>query len=177
MIQVLSQEHAGSVREQVKFHEGLCLEAYRDGVGVPTIGWGRNMRTRPPHLDLGRYISPDAGKITLEEAETLFAHDIREAFERAQRIIRPGLYARLSDNRKAVIIDMAFNLGDRLGEFRKFIARLQLGNYEAAAFQMSDSKWAVQVGKRADRLALMMGRDIPFKEAFHIVKDRAKKHE
>ena len=163
-----------TVRDQIKFHEGLRLKVYRDSVDVPTIGWGRNMRTRPPQMDLGRFISPASGLITIEEAQILFDFDFNEAFHRARRIVGPGLYDRLSDPRKAVLVDMAFNLGDRLAQFRRFIGRLQIGNYEAAAFQMSDSKWAHQVGPRSARLALMMGNDIPFKEAYHIIKERSK---
>jgi len=52
---------------------------------------------------------------------------------------------------------MVFNMGMHtfLG-FEKMIAALKRGDYEEARKQMLDSKWARQVGDRANRLAKMM---------------------
>ena len=63
----------------------------------------------------------------------------------------------LSDNRQAAITDMAFNLGSAgLGKFENMIDAVESGDFEKAADEMSDSKWAGQVGDRADQdMALM----------------------
>jgi lysozyme len=46
-----------------------------------------------------------------------------------------------------------FNLGrPRLSRFKKFIAAINEGDWEIAAIEMMDSKWAVQVGPRSERL-------------------------
>ena len=49
---------------------------------------------------------------------------------------------------------MAFNMGiGGLLGFRKFLAELQDRHFEAAAKEMLDSRWAEQVGRRAEELA------------------------
>ena len=48
---------------------------------------------------------------------------------------------------------MCFNMGaPRLSKFKKFIAAVNDGNWSTAAVEMMDSRWATQVGKRAERL-------------------------
>jgi len=52
---------------------------------------------------------------------------------------------------------MAFNLGIAgLLKFENTLALIRSGSYAQAAAEMVKSKWAKQVGKRADRLANMM---------------------
>jgi len=59
--------------------------------------------------------------------------------------------------RQSVIVDMAFNLGVKgLLEFRNMLTAFENGDYNLAALEMLDSKWASQVGHRATRLAYMM---------------------
>ena len=48
---------------------------------------------------------------------------------------------------------MWFNLGlTRLLGFKKFLAALEAEDWDRAAEEMLDSKWAVQVGPRSTRL-------------------------
>ena len=63
----------------------------------------------------------------------------------------------LSHNRKRVVVNMIFNLG-RTGfaRFTKTIAYLSGRDYEAAADEMLDSRWAEQVGNRAKFLSGLM---------------------
>ena len=59
--------------------------------------------------------------------------------------------------RHAVVLDMAFNLGvSGLKQFKRTLALLKHGRWEAAADAMLDSLWAKQVGQRAVRLAQMV---------------------
>ena len=59
--------------------------------------------------------------------------------------------------RKAIIIDMLFNLGlPGLRGFKNMFRALRADNYKRAADEMLDSKWAGQVGYRARKLADMM---------------------
>jgi lysozyme len=59
----------------------------------------------------------------------------------------------LDDNRQRVMANMCFNLGHpRLSNFKKFIGAMQISDWETAAVEMMDSKWAGQVGNRAVRL-------------------------
>ena len=65
--------------------------------------------------------------------------------------------AALSEPRRAVLIDMAFNLGiGGLLAFTRTLAAMQAGAWVRAADEMLASRWAAQVGPRAHFLATMM---------------------
>jgi hypothetical protein len=63
-----------------------------------------------------------------------------------------------SDELKSILANMAFNLGVKgLLKFKKTIGFLALGQYQEASREMLESKWAKQVGKRAERLSKRVG--------------------
>ena len=126
--------------DQLIDHEGMELEVYEDSLGIPTIGIGRNL------VDRG---------ITEDEARFLCNNDI-DIVER-ELVAEFPIVAELDSIRQRVLIDMAFNVGvPRLTGFRKMWAAIHCGDYAEAAVEMMDSKWARQVGRRAERLSSMM---------------------
>lgn len=127
------------VSHLIKHHEGLMKEAYLCPAGKITVGYGRNLE--------------DKG-ITEGEAEILLNNDIQECVSLLQNF---PFWLRLSEVRKAVVIDMCFNLGYAgLCKFKRMLAALEREDYHCAAKEMADSKWFDQVGKRAERLQTMM---------------------
>lgn len=130
-----------NIEKQLILHEGLRLKPYRDTIkGHLTIGVGRNL---------------DTTGITRDEA----IHLLRNDLVRVRRELSAALpfFTRLSPIRRQVLIDMAFNLGTQgLLKFKKMLAAIDRGDYEIASIEMLSSKWATQVGKRAQRLALMI---------------------
>ncbi|RMF53937.1 MAG: hypothetical protein D6746_15005 [Bacteroidetes bacterium] len=123
----------------VKSHEGFRPSMYLDSEGVPTIGYGTNLRTLV---------------ITEKEAEDLMLKELRKLWSLLN--VDP-VFSRLSEPRKIVLMDMAYNLGYvGLRQFKNMWAALKEGNYEKAAEEMLDSKWARQVGRRATELAEIM---------------------
>lgn len=59
--------------------------------------------------------------------------------------------------RRSALLNMVYNLGlPRFSAFKKTIALLKEGRYEAAAVEMMDSMWAKQVGHRSFDLALIV---------------------
>ena len=66
------------------------------------------------------------------------------------------LFESLPEEAQLVLVDMAFNMGYRLKSFRRMFAALRRGDFEEAAKEMLDSKWATQVGRRAENLAEIM---------------------
>ena len=127
--------------EQLKRHEGLRLKPYKCTAGKLTIGYGRNIE--------------DKG-ISKVEAEDLLYHDIKET-ERELRKKLPLLMDELNTTRSEVLVNMAFNMGVHgLLKFKKMIKALDDNDYDEACRQMMDSRWAVQVGKRAVELAEQM---------------------
>lgn len=122
-------------------HEGLRTRPYLDTKGKLTIGVGRNLD------DMG---------ITEDEAMYLLRNDI-ELHRR--ELGRFPWFAGLNDTRQAVLIDMHFNLGaTRFNTFRQMIEALERGDYISAAGEMRNSRWAAQVGNRAEELSTMMMR-------------------
>lgn len=131
------------IKELIKRHEGLRLRPYKCTAGKLTIGYGRNLE------DVG---------ITEEEAMCLLEGDLRTATGECHRLF-PN-FSSLSDMRRAVLINMMFNLGvNRLSKFKKMREALANNNFKEASIEMLDSKWAKQVGDRADELSYMMAHD------------------
>jgi lysozyme len=55
------------------------------------------------------------------------------------------------------LVDMGFNLGiPRLMKFKKMWEAIERQDFEWAAAEMLNSRWAKQVGKRADNLSKTM---------------------
>ena len=119
--------------EQLKIHEGFRSTVYTCSGGKKTVGYGRNLQ------DIG---------ISEEEAEMLLKNDIYEATNQLLNAF-PWM-ATFSDVRISAMINFTFNVG--IGTVRKFsntIEYLKNEDWEAAADEMMDSKWAEQVGDRA----------------------------
>ncbi|ALU41912.1 glycoside hydrolase family protein [Pseudoalteromonas rubra] len=125
--------------KQLKQHEGVRLLVYTCPAGHQTIGVGRNLEQRG---------------ITDREADYLLSNDISYFTDQVRSNIDTSL---CSPAREAVLINMAFNLGiSGLLKFQNTIAAVEAADWETAAIEMLDSRWAVQVGKRADELAEQM---------------------
>jgi len=92
--------------------------------------------------------------ITEGECEALLEADVKVAEEMVRRMV-PS-YVLMCDVRQRALVNMAFNLGGRLGGFGKFLAAVERKDWETASKEMLNSLWAKQVGQRAVRLARMM---------------------
>ena len=126
--------------ESIKLHEGWRSKAYQDSEGVWTVGYGRNLQ----ELE----ISPETGSQWLSE-------DIKKARRYARRF--PEYSFLDMPARKDAFVEMVFNMGPgRVAGFRNMLRAIREHDWAEAAWQMLDSKWARQVGKRADRLAGQM---------------------
>jgi lysozyme len=143
--------------EQLKKHEGFESDYYQCTAGKKTIGYGRNVDNNPFSSKelafLGREdFSTDP--MTEEEAEFLLVNDVNEV----TALIKDHLpWADLCMARQAVCVNMAFNLGvSGLFKFRNMIRAINKACYKEAAIEMLDSRWANQVGTRADDLARQM---------------------
>lgn len=110
---------------------------YRCPAGYLTIGWGRNL---------------DGVGLSEDEADYLLKNDINNAISILDQNWpwwndQPGPV-------RGVILDMCMNMGMyKLAGFIKFADALRRQDYDKAADEMLDSKWAEQVGPRATELA------------------------
>jgi lysozyme len=122
--------------------------AYKDSLGFLTIGVG--------HL----IDKAKGGRIPEHIIDALLDYDIQthrdELYQSAPWVLG------LDDVRRAVLVDMAFNLsvepfdGDGFKDWGIFVSQVKRKEYGAAAANMRSTLWAQQVGPRAERLAKMM---------------------
>ena len=101
----------------IKEFEGCRLEAYRDAVGIWTIGYG----STGPHVHPNSRIAP-------QEAEALLLSDL-ERFERAVDEAAPHA----TDNQFAAMVALAFNIGISALLRSTVLREHKAGNHEAAA--------------------------------------------
>ena len=121
-------------------HEGWRDKAYQDTEGVWTIGYGTNLQELQIDEFLGR-------RWLIEKLE--------EAEKAAQRFPE---WAQLDTQaRRNVFVEMIYNMGPRrVAGFRNTLAAIREQDWPRVKKEMLDSKWARQVGVRADRLAALM---------------------
>ena len=130
--------------ESLRRHEGLSLTPYKCTAGYLTIGFGLNL---------------DAG-ITLKEAYMLLESRIEESCQELNKGF-PG-WCEHPENVQNVLIEMQYNMGrPRLAQFKKMWAALANDDYDTAAKEMLNSKWAEQVGQRAVTLSKQMAEGFP----------------
>ena len=127
--------------DMLMLHVGLELKPYQCTADKTTIGVGRNLQ------DVG---------ITEDEAKYLLQNDIDRILKEVEHW---SFLEKLNEPRQAVILDMVFNMGVtrfNANTWVKTFAAIQNEEWEKAANEMLDSKWAKQVGQRAIRLSQMM---------------------
>ena len=125
-----------NVVESIKKHEGWRSKMYEDSVGVKTIGYGFNLEENE--------LPKPVGELWL----SIKIHQHEDELKRLH------WYNKLDQTRQDVLLDMHYNLGDsRFRQFKKMIKALENEKYDRAADEMLDSKWARQVGSRAEELA------------------------
>ena len=125
--------------QQLKRDEGLRLTAYRDTLGFWTIGYGHHDGS----VKLG-------DTITEAEAETLLIADIKVA---AKRLIDTCPWmATLDEVRFAALVNMSFQLGNKVFQFKKTLGHLRNKEYNKIVEQGMKSLWAKQTPNRAKRV-------------------------
>ncbi len=109
-------------RAALMAREGCRLEAYRDSVGVPTIGVGHTGRSSPPAIAMGLCI-------TQAEADAIFARDLAP-FEAA---VNRAVTAELATNQFDACVSLAFNIGAAGFAGSTVVHKLNAGDPAAAA--------------------------------------------
>ena len=128
---------------QLMRDEGIRHKMYKDSVGIETIGVGHNLQAKA--------ISQRAVEVILED-------DVQDTIKELHAAL-PWVKD-LSDARRGVLINMAFNLGIKgLLSFKNTLKAIQEGRWEDARKGILDSKYAQQVGPRAHRLGLQLVTD------------------
>ena len=117
-------------------HEELRLEPYPDKGGM-AIGYGHNLATNGDTFADGTPI-PDT--ITREQAERLLKEDIAEAERNARTLVGDEKWDSLSEVRKGVIIELAYQHGyGNTGEFVQFLDAVEHDDWQRGAGELLDS--------------------------------------
>ena len=133
-------------REELTLDEGCVNNIYLDHLGYATFGIGHLvLETEPEHE---------------QEVDTPVSEDrIKECFEKDIQNVIDDLdrnmdwWKDLPEDLQRVMANMCFNLGiTRLLKFKNFLSAMENKDWEKAAVEMIDSRWATQVGARATRL-------------------------
>lgn len=120
-------------------HEGLRLKPYECTAGKLSIGYGRNLD------DMG---------ISEVEAMAMLRNDIEQCYRELEIF---SWFSDLDQVRQEALVDMLFNLGlPTFLEFKKTLKYVAEHRWSMASAEMLNSKWARQVGNRAEELAYMI---------------------
>ena len=134
------------LREELAEDEGCKFEVYLDHLGLPTFGIGHLVVEGDPE-----HGQPVGTPVNDERVRQVFSLDIASTLDECQ-VLYPD-FDDLPDECQLIIANMMFNMGrPRLSKFKKFIAGVNAGDWNTAAVEMMDSRWAKQVGNRAERL-------------------------
>lgn len=120
------------LKKDLEKFEGKRHKLYRDQKGIMTIGVGRNLEDNP---------------LTNFEIDFLLTNDIKKSCSIASKFF-PNIFF-LNEIRQEILVNMAFQLGNKIFEFKKMKKALDEKDFKKAAAEMMNSRWARQTPSRA----------------------------
>jgi len=141
-VEIIMEENSmDKLIDTLKRHEGVKHFAYRDSLGILTIGCGRNISNSPINKGIG---------VSDDEIDFMLQNDIERTIKELSREYPWFNDMEEGSARKDAIINMHFNLGRaRFAGFKKAIGHMEMGDHDQAALEFLDSRWAKQVKGRA----------------------------
>ena len=123
--------------DSIKHHEGFVEHVYDDSLGIPTIGYGFAIKDLVLEEDL-------CDEILLRKLRILGKSVIGKF----------PFFDSLPSDCKTVLMEMCYQLGvTGVSKFKKALKAMEDGDWEKAADEMLDSKWAKQTPNRAKELS------------------------
>ena len=123
--------------ESIKHHEGFVEHVYDDSLGIPTIGYGFAIKDLVLEEDL-------CDEILLRKLRIL-GKSVMGKFP---------FFDSLPSDCKTVLMEMCYQLGvTGVSKFKKALKAMEDGDWEKAADEMLDSKWAKQTPNRAKEMS------------------------
>ncbi len=123
----------------IRNFESLRLNAYDDGVGVWTIGYGTTKYPNGIRVKKGDVC-------TLDQAKAYMQHDLKK-FEQT---VNSTVKVPVNQNQFDALVSLAYNIGPTAFEESTLVKRLNEKNYKAAAEQFD--LWVNARGKRLQGL-------------------------
>ena len=129
-----------NLRKTLIADEGLKLSLYKCTSGKNTIGVGRNLDDRG--------ISNETAMQMLDEDIELIQHELKENI---------SFFHTLPDIVQQALCNLVFNMGvSRFLAFKKTLVHLRNHEWDKAADELLDSKYASQLPNRSKRVADMI---------------------
>ncbi|WP_273721301.1 MULTISPECIES: lysozyme [unclassified Bartonella] len=123
----------------IKQWEGLRLNAYKDAIGVWTIGYGHTNSAGKPFVHKGM-------TVTEKQAENLLRQDLRQ-FENT---VEQAVHVSLTDEQFAALVSFCYNVGTTAFCNSTLLKKLNNGEYEGVPAELQ--KWTKAGGKRLQGL-------------------------
>lgn len=140
--------------------EGFEPRPYLCSEGYPTVGYGQKIGKKDADLKMFDFEMPEvvASVWMQQNIDSMLDKmesddDIAAALESCNEV------------RESVLISMAYQMGvTGLSNFKNMLTAVELGDFDEAANQALDSRWARQTPERADRHAEMLrtGEILPY---------------
>ena len=141
--------------ERLILEEGLSLMPYRCSEGKLTIGVGRNLEDNPPTYEEQRALGDYMHGITENAAKMLLRHDIVRTYEALKHMVKG--FEDLDEERQYALLDMCFQMGPKgFKKFKRLRKAVAEQNFDKAAAECLNSKYAEQTPKRARRIARLL---------------------
>lgn len=118
----------------IKRHESLVLKAYKDPVGVWTIGYGHTTAAGSPVVTSGL-------QITEKEADSILAQDVRMFETAVKKLVKVPLTQMQFD----ALVSFSFNLGEGALARSTLLRKLNAGDFTGAADEFP--RWVHGQGK------------------------------
>lgn len=132
--------------KQLYIDEGVVKEVYLDHLSLKTGGCGHLILKDEPE-----YEQPVGTPISEERVNEWFKKDLESVMLDCKLLYRD--WNELPETAKLIICNMMFNMGrPRLSKFKGMKAGVDARDWNRAADEMLDSRWAKQVPNRANRL-------------------------
>ncbi|NNP69899.1 lysozyme [Acinetobacter sp. Ac_5812] len=114
--------------------EDLRLDAYDDGVGVWTIGYGTTVYPNGIRVKRG-------DSCTKAQAMSFFQHDLR----RFEAVINQAVKVVVNQNQFDALVSLTYNIGEQAFKDSTLLKKLNAGDFMGAAYQFP--KWNRGGGK------------------------------
>lgn len=139
----VENENLTKFKEQWKRHEGFRATPYKDTKGVVTVGYGHNLNIWP--------LPSNLYPLSEEAASAIFEED-----RKLTEVFIDGVVPGLLDIKVAepvryfALMNVGMNIGaNKLAKFHKMLDAVAVKDWETAAKELLDSKYARDVGDYA----------------------------
>lgn len=128
------------VLESLRKDEGWSAFVYKDTLGYQTIGYGFLVDEKK------------SGGMPKEVGEFWLRYNVDGVINNLRRNIKH--FVDMPEDIQHALVNMAYQMGTNgLLSFKKMLAAIHAQNYELAAHEALDSRWATQTPNRAQRIA------------------------